>query len=76
MKALSRRLERLERGHGPGAVELPAVLFICPRTREPAAALIVATGEELEREPGKALEAFERRAGILPAEARNSARIN
>ena len=42
-------------------MDLPAVLFICPRIREPATALIVETGEELEREPGEELEAFERR---------------
>ena len=69
MKATERRLARLERRHGPGAVELPAVLFICPRTREPAAALIVATGEELEREPGEELEAFERRAELARRKA-------
>ena len=70
MKALARRLARLEARHGPGAVELPLALFLCPGTGEPAAALIVETGETLEREPGEELEAFERRAGILPAEAR------
>ena len=62
MKALARRLARLEARHGPRAVELPLVLFLCPGTGEPAAALIVETGETLEREPGEELEAFERRA--------------
>ena len=64
MKALSRRLARLERRHGPGAVELPVVLFICARTGEPESALICETGETLEREPGEELEAFERRAEL------------
>lgn len=62
MKAVERRLARLERRHGPGAVDLPLVLFLCPGTGEPAAALIVETGETLEREQGEPLEAFERRA--------------
>ena len=67
MKALARRLARLEARHGPGAVELPAVLFICPRTREPAAALIAETSETLEREPGETVADFERRLATLRA---------
>ena len=59
MKALARRLARLEARHGPGAVELPLVLFLCPGPGEPAAALIVATGETLKCEPGEELKAFE-----------------
>ena len=72
MKALSRRLARLQARHGPGAVELPAVLFICPGTGEPAAALIVGTGEELEREPGEGLKAFERRAELARRKGGNN----
>ena len=64
MKALARRLARLEARHGPGVVDLPLVLFLCPGTGEPESALICETGETLEREPGEELEAFERRAEL------------
>ena len=70
MKVVERRLARLERLHGAAPIEPARIIWICPEMREPVAAMLVKGGQVTLREPGETVEAFECRAGILPAETR------